>query len=228
MFPQFTPVNFPGAISYRKMRQESRVPQTTYVEQPPEYAFVFNKVSQVTLCTESEMMPEARGVGPQQAVDPDTFKRYEREQNEDVNEKIEDEETPRAVALSVRTLADRGELNEALALCEKAIAGDKLNPGMHYLRAIILQEQNSEAEAIASIKSALYLNSDFVLANFVLGNLLVRRGNRRAGKRYFENVLALLSKCGHEEILPESDGLTAGRLSEIIHATMSMGLNIDD
>jgi chemotaxis protein methyltransferase CheR len=223
MFPQFTPVNFPGAISYRKVRQGSR----PYIGPPPEFAFVVNQVSPGTLCTEKEMMPEVRSVGPQQAVDPIVFERYKRKQDEEVDEKIEDEETHQAVALSVRTLADRGELDEALALCEKAIAENKLDSGMHYLRAIILQEQNSEAEAIASIKRAIYLNPDFVLANFVLGNLLVRRGNRRGGKRYFENVLALLSKFGREEILPESDGLTAGRLREIVYATMKMGLRID-
>jgi len=224
MFPQFTPVNFPGAISYRKVRQESR----SYIEPPTEIAFVVNHVSPGTLCTEDEIMPEARSMALQQDVDPGAFERYEGEQNEGVTGKIEDEETPRAVTLSVRTLADRGELDEALALCEKAIAVDKLDPGMHYLRAIILQEQDSEVEAIASIKRAIYLKSDFVLANFVLGNLLMRRGNRRAGKRYFENVLALLSKFGHEEILPESGGLTAGRLREIIHATMRMGLTIEE
>jgi chemotaxis protein methyltransferase CheR len=219
MFPQFTPVNFPEAIFYRKVQQESR----SYIEPPPEFSFVVvNQVSPGTLVTEKETMPEVRGVGPQPAVDLSAFERCDGEQDEEVTEEIENKETPRAVALSVRRLADRGELAEALALCEKAIAENKLDPGMHYLRAIILQEQNSEAEAIASVKRAIYLDADFVLANFVLGNLLVRRGNSRAGKRYFENVLALLGKFGREEILPESDGLTAGRLREIIQATQSV------
>jgi len=123
---------------------------------------------------------------------------------------------------SVRTLANQGKLEDALAECEEGIAADKLNPELHYLRAIILQEQNKEAEATTSLKAALYLDPKFVPAHFALGNLLLRRGNRRGATRCFDSVLALLSACRREEILPESEGLTAGRFREIVQATMQV------
>jgi chemotaxis protein methyltransferase CheR len=224
MFQKFTPIHFPEAICYRKGHQESRIySRREYIEPPAEFTFGVNYVPTGTLTTESEITPEPHEEAkPQQAEDPSPLKSFERPQKEEVTEKIEDKETPETVAFSIRMFADRGELEQALALCEKAIADNKLDPLMHYLRAIILQERNSEGEAIASIRRALYLTPDFVLANFALGNLLMRRGDRRAGKKCFKNVLSLLSKFRQEEILPEADGLTAGRLREIVQATQSL------
>ena len=76
---------------------------------------------------------------------------------------------------------------------------------------------------MAALKRALYLDPNFALAHFALGNLLLRQGNARAARKSFENVLALLSVCQPEDILPESEGLTAGRFREIIHATIQTG-----
>jgi chemotaxis protein methyltransferase CheR len=110
-----------------------------------------------------------------------------------------------------------------LALCEEALDSDKLNPGLHFLRAIILQELNRIEEAGASLKRTLYIDQNFVLAHFVLGNIALRKGKTPASKKHFENVLTLLKECKPDEILPESEGLTAGRFREIIQATMETG-----
>ena len=56
--------------------------------------------------------------------------------------KQQGEEATFDITLKIRALADRGNLAEALSACDEAIAADKLDPEMHYLRAIILQEQN--------------------------------------------------------------------------------------
>ncbi|MCX6844857.1 MAG: tetratricopeptide repeat protein [candidate division WOR-3 bacterium] len=132
-------------------------------------------------------------------------------------------EGPNAVALSVRALANQGRLADALALCAKTLTTCKLDAGLHYLHATILQELNREAEAIASLRRALYLDPDFVLAHFALGNLALRQGDVRTGRRNFENVLALLTGRREEDILAESEGLTAGRFREIVNATLQIG-----
>jgi chemotaxis protein methyltransferase CheR len=219
MFPQFTPVNFPEAIAYRKLYQGSQPLEAIRFEE----IVPWQTSGLPHLEDLSKVLPDKENIMFKHDEAPKDFSLSEQEKGKEVTAKAEDSEgEPLSAADSVRALADRGEFTEALALCEKAIAADKLDPAMHYLRAIILQEQNSEAEAIASIRRALYLNSDFILANFVLGNLLVRRGDRRAGKRCFENLLTLLSKFGHQDIVPEADGLTAGRLREIVQATQSV------
>ena len=67
----------------------------------------------------------------------------------------------------------------------------------------------------------LYLDPDFVLAHFALGNLCMSHGRHREAERHFDNALALLSPHTDDELLPESNGLTAGRLTDIITSARS-------
>ncbi|MDO8727329.1 MAG: CheR family methyltransferase [Candidatus Methanoperedens sp.] len=122
----------------------------------------------------------------------------------------------KAKTLLARAYANQGILAEALKWCEKAIAADNLSPGCHYLRATILQELGQVEEAMKSLKRALYLDQDFVLAHFGLGNLNKLQGKFRESEKSFENALMLVKRFRQDEILPGSEGVTAGRLSEII------------
>lgn len=121
-----------------------------------------------------------------------------------------------ALCRTARFYANQGQLTEAIAWCEKAIAADKLNPATHYLLATIRQEQGESEAAAQSLTRALYLDPDFVLAHFALGNLHLSQGRHREARRHFDNAQALLHTHPQDEILPESEGLTAGRLGEII------------
>ncbi|MBI5453741.1 MAG: tetratricopeptide repeat protein [Deltaproteobacteria bacterium] len=121
-----------------------------------------------------------------------------------------------ATGLLARAYANQGQLDLAAEWCEKAIAADNLDPMRHYLLATILQEQGRPEDAVKSLRKALYLDHDFVLAHFVLGNLLVRLGDGDGAVRQYRNALRLTSKMDADEVIPESDGVTAGRLSEII------------
>jgi chemotaxis protein methyltransferase CheR len=125
---------------------------------------------------------------------------------------------PRVLTLLARALANQGKLAEALVWCDKVIASDKLNPGSHYLRASILQEQGDLSEAVPAFKRALYLDPDFVLAHFALGNLARSQGKFAEADKHFKNALVLARGHSPEDLLPEAEGLTAGRLAEIITA----------
>jgi chemotaxis protein methyltransferase CheR len=46
--------------------------------------------------------------------------------------------------------------------------------------------------------------------------LALNRGKLRESEKHFENVLLLLAQYEPEDIVPESEGLTAGRLREVI------------
>ena len=126
-------------------------------------------------------------------------------------------ETPSIMA---RDCANQGRLGEALEWCEKAIIADKMNPAHHYLLATVLQEQGQHDIAIQSLMRVLYLDPDFVLAHFALGNLHQSQGRYRQAQRYFENTLLLLRRHPPDETLPEADGLTAERLAEIVTALL--------
>jgi chemotaxis protein methyltransferase CheR len=115
-----------------------------------------------------------------------------------------------------RRLANEGHLAEALAACDHALANDKLVAAHHYLRGVILQEHNALDEAVAALKRALYLEPNFAIAHFVLGHLQVRQGRSREAARCFANARSLASACAPEAVLPEADGITAGRLLEIL------------
>ena len=119
-------------------------------------------------------------------------------------------------AADARRLANEGNLAEALAACDRALAADKLVAAHHYLRGAILQEQNAHDDAVAAIKRALFLDPDFVIAHFALGHLLARQGRAREAARSFANARALLRTCAPDAALPESDGITAGRLLETV------------
>jgi chemotaxis protein methyltransferase CheR len=119
-----------------------------------------------------------------------------------------------------RHCANQGRLAEALALCEQALAADKLNPASHYLHASILLECGASREAAKFLRKALYLDPRFVLAHVALGTQARREGKAQEATKHFENALALLSTYRPEEIVPEAEGMTAARMQEILRATL--------
>ncbi len=119
-------------------------------------------------------------------------------------------------ALLARTLANRGRLAEAVEWCGKAIDADRCNPGFYFLSATVLQEIGRMEESEALLRKALYLDPVFALAHFALGNLALRREKGKESRKHFLNALSLLQGIEKESVLPESEGITAGRLVEIV------------
>lgn len=115
-----------------------------------------------------------------------------------------------------RKCADRGRFEESLNAVDEAIQEDKLNAVSHYLRGVILHEMNREAEATVSLNRALYLDPNFVIAHITLGNVMRRCAKDRVASRCFENARNLLNRLERDAVLPESGGMTAGRLLHMI------------
>ena len=124
----------------------------------------------------------------------------------------------KALRLLTRICADEGRLAEAMAWCVKAIAADRVNPSGYYLRALVLQEQGFHAEAGDALRQTLYLDPDFIIAHFKLGALAHAIGDTANARRHWRNSAQLLARCGPDEILPESEGLSTARLAEIVGA----------
>lgn len=125
--------------------------------------------------------------------------------------------------LLIRAYANIGNLADALKICEKAVFANKLNPRLHYLQALILQENNQLVEAAASLRNAIFLDPNFVLSYYTLGNLYQRLGNDKNAKKCNEAALSILAKLSSQDTLPESEGLTVGRLKEIVNASVKAG-----
>jgi len=230
-FPQFKLATFPTAILYHKPDivepQENTVKYSTPApyaqpDAPPDYgsmpvmqapALPLNTRDETTPLsfkeTGMERLIEAVAASPAQAGAMGTAAGPE---NDEKSETLCD---------TARSYANLGRLPEAVSWCEKAIAINKLNPAAHYLLATICQELGQSTTAIQSLRHTLYLDPDFVLAHFSLGNLCMSHDRYREADRHFGNALALLSLHPHDELVPESNGLTAGRLTDIITSARS-------
>jgi chemotaxis protein methyltransferase CheR len=122
----------------------------------------------------------------------------------------------RALSLLTRALANLGEHADALAWSERWIAADKTDSVAHYVHAVVLQEMGESEAARGSLQRAVYLQPGFALAHFVLGNLARADARTAEANKHFANALHVLRGSPPDALLPESDGMTAGRLAEII------------
>lgn len=124
----------------------------------------------------------------------------------------------RAMRLLARICANEGRLAEARAWCERVIAADRVDPLGYYLRALVLHEQGFHAEASDALRQTLYLDPDFILAHFTLGALAHAIGDTDSSQRHWRNTVRILTRVEPEETVPESDGLSAARLLDIVGA----------
>lgn len=226
LLSQFRPVDLSGVTLYQKVSScEFQVSSSEAISPPflsepetrnPKCETVLSPESHVTRAQPEEERAESQ---PTPALDAEAL--YEQGRYAEAVEKLvvwlaQNQNDIQAVTLLARAYANQGKLAEALEWCERGIAADKLNAGLHYLCATILQEQGMLNEAKRALKRTLYLDPDFALAHFALGSLARRQGKLGESHKHFDNALALLRVCPQEESVPESEGITARRLMEII------------
>ena len=226
---EFTAMNFPGMVLYQKtsknLNVQQQIPAETLVHTPMGYTLPLRPVNTIKELNpqlrkiENEILPEAAPSPQIHSVYDKALVSYAQGNYAEVIETLQkDDQTSAERILSIRAYANQGMLVSAIRLCEKAIAADKLNPSLHYLYAAILQENNQWDEAVTSLKRAIFLDSNFVLSYYSLGKIYQRLGNVQSANKCTENVLTILNTCNPDEILFESEGLTAGRFKEIIIA----------
>jgi chemotaxis protein methyltransferase CheR len=129
----------------------------------------------------------------------------------------------RNIVLLARAYADHGDFNRALRWCERGIVSNRLNPALHYLHAIILGERGDDKAGREALRKTLCLDPDFILASIALGSAEQKSGRVEEAARYFENARSLLRNLREDVAVPESGGLTAGRLREILMHTGGAG-----
>jgi len=230
-FPAFKPINVPGMVLYQKTSKIIKNRPDFTVAETPSEALLFPGLPEPDLATE-RVKPQPRKIEnaiprteeipkPINSVYDESLSLYALGNYVDVIFKLQkDDQTSEEQMLLIRAYANLGNLIEAKKISEKAIAANKLDPRLHYLYATILQENNQLEDAVVSLKRAIYLDADFVLAYYSIGSIYQQMGNIKNAKRYWEIVLSILYKRGQDDILLESEGLTAGRFIEIIHASL--------
>ena len=229
----FVPDQYHGVTLYRKDATRTACPPSTPVPYRKEQT-----MPPVAAAPKPFVMPAAAPVSPVKPRGPEVVAQkppdryqealayYERGCFSDAEEKItallrdRSDHAP-ALALLARIRANAGTLAAAREICEKAVAAEKLNPGYHYLLATILQEMGFSEESASCLKRALFLDQNFVLAHFALGNHAMRQGRTKVAEKHFENARRAVQKFRPDDILPESEGVTAARMAEIIATALN-------
>jgi chemotaxis protein methyltransferase CheR len=232
VFRQFMTVNFPGVILYRRdaARAATDAPSLddiVYVPAPGRRELDRRRARASVAAVKPLALPQQNVCDDASAAAALARDLFDAGRFADAARTLESvqappERQPEEFSLLARSLANEGRLAEALDCCERWIDVDKLNPAAHYLRATVLVEHGDSSGARASLRTALFLSPDFVLAHFTLANIARVEGNTAESEKHFDNTLRLLAKSDPESIIPESDGLTAGRLSETIAATAQL------
>jgi chemotaxis protein methyltransferase CheR len=137
---------------------------------------------------------------------------------EDAIEQGPAESAPEPLCDRARALADEGKLVEAHALCETALARDPLDVETHLLMAAICQERGAIPRALDAIRRAIFLAPDCAIAHFLLGSLLLMRGDHERGRRSMDTVVRLLDGVPPDAAIAGSDGLAAGRVRDMARA----------
>jgi chemotaxis protein methyltransferase CheR len=122
----------------------------------------------------------------------------------------------------IRSLADRGELEEAGRCCEALLQEDRLNPALHFYHALVLGQKGLAEQAEQALQRALYLDRGLVLAHYHLGLLLQGRGRLPEAGRSFANTLRLLSAMAPAQVFAEGDGMSAAELRELAQAHLEI------
>jgi chemotaxis protein methyltransferase CheR len=104
--------------------------------------------------------------------------------------------------------ADRAQWAEAHHWLDRAEAANRLDLPAHYLRALVYESQGRIADAIDALRRCLYLDHNFALGYFTLGNLHAQRGEREQAELHWLNAAQLLETQSPDDPLLLADGMT--------------------
>lgn len=204
LFQTLVPVSFPGATFYRKESQPALSSQS-----------IWQHALQATPQAESKLFDlpayEALAAEPEPAV-----------RHTQYDQPAESLPAFTTALQRAKVLADRGNLEDALRLCESILARDRLDHEAYFLLAAIAQERGEIPAALRALRRVVYLAPNFAAAHFLLGGILLRQGQHKQGVRSMETVVRLLNPLPCDEEMPGSDGLTAGRLLETARAYLEI------
>lgn len=118
--------------------------------------------------------------------------------------------------LLVKSYANAGKLTEARKWTEQLISADGSTAEILNFYATILMEQNELEKAETILIKTLYMHPEHLAANLNLANTMKKLGKTNPALKYYEHLLYLLDKYDDNVIIPDLDGMTAGRLRQII------------
>lgn len=122
-----------------------------------------------------------------------------------------------ACLLMARSRADQHELNDASAWLDRALTIDRTDARAYWLQALLLQQRNATEAARTAIQKALYLEPDFVMANFLHAQLLLKAGETQRAQKALATCEQTLATLSDSDIIPDSDGLSVAQVRRLCH-----------
>ena len=117
----------------------------------------------------------------------------------------------------IRALADQGDVDAALQLCETLISKYPLEPIYYFYQALLLDHVAGHDAALKALIKAIYLDREFDLAHYYLGLTQQKLGDTPAAIKSFHNVLRLLEGRDRSQRLPDAEGMAIADLEELTH-----------
>ena len=231
LFAGFTAVNFPGSILYRKRGANEPVSRSTEIPQvfgpDPALSTPLEPPSVDALLSAQTGTP-AEPPDPHAALLEETRALHAQGRYGTAVGALRAEfaasgtarEDARLLAVYARALANQGDLSAALDASERWIERDAHDAVAHYVNAMVLQELGERARSRGALQRAVGLRPEFTLAHFALGNCARAEARHAEAQKHFRNAARLLDERDAEEPVPESEGLSVGRLREIVTALM--------
>ncbi len=122
--------------------------------------------------------------------------------------------------LMTRSLANSGNLTEAIPFTLKLVENRQAGPDHYYFAATIFSELGDDQKAVELLKKALYLDPHHLLSHYFIGRILKKLNNQKSAVRHLNNALELLSAFEPDHMISAADGLTAGRLKQLVKVSL--------
>ena len=194
IFRDYCMVPFSGATGYQRVDTRDMLRQSPQWQ--PTAHMALQKLTFASAPKPTTSIPKPQAL-PREAAVP---------QNETLASKL----------AAIRTLTNRGEIEHADVQCRELLKAHKLDPACHLYHALVLEQLNQHSASEQSLRRAIYLDRDCILAHYYLGLSLRRTARGAEAARSFLNARRLLGAWDRSRVVDESNGLTVGELDDLI------------
>lgn len=111
-----------------------------------------------------------------------------------------------SAAARVRSIADRGAVEEAEREALAMTMRFPLSADIHFIRAVLLVSTGRDDEALEVLRKVIYLDGELAIAHFLTGVVLQRRGAVTDAMRAYRNAEMICARHSRDEAVPLADG----------------------
>jgi chemotaxis protein methyltransferase CheR len=115
----------------------------------------------------------------------------------------------------IKSYANLGMFHDCQKELSRIINSNEATADMYYIYASLLNEQNDLTLTELNLKKAIYLNHNHILSHLMLGDIFMKTNKRNLAIKHYENIIRITTDINENEIVPQSDGLTVGRIKEL-------------